>query len=407
MIRERSFNSYFSYFLTVASVLTTVLMVLIALLVLAQPAQAQTYTVVHSFGGVLDGRTPSGGVVLDAAGNLYGTTAGGCGLGGKLCLGTVYKVDPTGKETVLHTFGGGPDGAYPFLADLIRDAAGNLYGTTPHGGSSPICDRGCGVVFKLDPSNHETVLHAFNVANGYFPYAGLIRDASGNLYGTTLAGGTYDMGVVFKLDPAGNKTVLYTFTGGADGWGPSAAVIRDAAGNLYGTARYGGAGGNGLVFKVDPAGNKTALYAFTGGADGALPNAGLVRDAAGNLYGTTIYGGPCCGYGYGVVFKLDPAGNETVLHAFNGNDGSYPWGGVIRDTAGNLYGTASYGGPGGYGVVFKLDPSGNLTVLHAFTGPDGNQPISTLIQDAAGNLYGTTNSGGTYNQGVVFKITFP
>lgn len=265
-----------------------------------------------------------------------------------------------------------------------------------------------------------TVLQTFTGgADGATPYAGLIPDAAGNLYGTTHLGGikgcnqgglVIGCGVVFKLDSGGNETVLYRFTGGADGAEPYGALIRDTAGNVYGTAFQGGVGtclggGCGVVFKLDPAGNETVLYSFTGGADGANPGAGLIRNAAGNLYGTTSYGGDLnCNQqiGCGVVFKLDSAGNETVLHTFTGADGQQP-GGLIADAAGNLYGAA--GGGSGCGVVFKLDPSGDETTLHNFTcGADGAFPSSALIRDAAGNLYGTTGSGGLYDAGTIFKL---
>jgi uncharacterized repeat protein (TIGR03803 family) len=217
---------------------------------------------------------------------------------------------------ILHRFAGGTDGSWPF--GVILDATGNLYGTTGSG-SDPSCDLGCGVVFKLDPAGAETVLHTFGGADGFQPLAGLIRDTAGNLYGTTGGGGAYGWGTVFKLDPAGALTVLYSFTGGADGSKPEAGVIRDAAGNLYGTTQ-GFASGWGTIFRVDPVGKESTLYNFTGGADGSNPEAGLIY-AAGNLYGTTYQGGDlygCFQYGCGVVFKMDANGTYTVLHTFTG-----------------------------------------------------------------------------------------
>jgi uncharacterized repeat protein (TIGR03803 family) len=398
-------------------------------LVLGSPvlrtAQAPTYTVLHTFTGP-DGAVPTAGLIPDAAGNLYGTTIGG----GESGNGVVFKLDPTGKETVLYSFTGGADGNAPY-AGVIRDSAGNLYGTTVFGGS------GAGVVFKLDPTGKETVLYSFTGgADGNAPYAGVIRDSAGNLYGTTVFGGPYPAncphptppqpgcGVVFKLDPTGKETVLHGFTGGLDGANPVAGLIRDSAGNLYGTTFDGGLPITGkvyrvgVVFKLDPAGKETVLHRFTVPGEGAQPAAGLIRDAAGNLYGTTS-----TGYGInpdGVVFKLDPAGNETVLHGFSGDaGGAIPLAGLIRDAAGNLYGTTA-GGGGGFGVVFKLDPTlppcCNETVLHYFTGgPDGGRPAAGLIRDAAGNLYGTTSGEGVTTGecgspvppgcGLVFKLT--
>lgn len=358
-------------------------------------AQEQTYTVLHSFAGSpTDGALPFDSGSLVWRGNLYGTAF----LGGASNNGVVFKLGPTGKETVLHSFAGSPtDGAFP-VAGLIRDKTGNFYGTTRFGGASDF-----GTVFKLDSTGKETVLYSFTGgADGGDLQAGVVRDSAGNLYGTTIEGGTFGVGVVFKLDPTGNETVLYNFTGSADGALPYARLVRDEAGNLYGTAISGGTTGNGVVFKVDPSGTETVLYSFTGGTDGALPEAGLIRDIKGNLYGATAYGGLGCG----VVFKLDSTGNETVLYTFTcGADGAQPRAGLLRDKAGNLYGTTESGGNSNSGVVFKLDITGEETVLHTFTGPDGLQVDAGLVRDPKGNLYGTTVGGGASGDGVVFKLT--
>jgi len=388
--------------------------VLLLVVTASQSAQAQTYEVLHRFHhGKADGAFPEAGVVRDAPGNLYGTTRSG----GSSDAGVVFKLSPTGKETVLHNFTGGADGGWP-EAGLIRDAAGNLYGTTVSGGSSS------GVVFKLDTTGKETVLHTFTGGtDGGSPGAGVLQDAAGNLYGTTGEGGDlncYDpfgCGVVFKLDITGKETVLHTFTGGTDGGTPGAGVLRDDTGNLYGTTYEGGdlnctgGLGCGVVFKVDTTGKETVLHTFTGGTDGGSPGASVLRDAAGNLYGTTGGGGT---YGYGVVFKLSPTTRKlTVLYTFTGGaDGSNPYAGVVRDAPGNLYGTTDRGGTYGSGVVFKLDITGKETVLHTFTGgTDGANPFAGLLRDNAGNLYGTTHEGGDltcdppYGCGVVFKLT--
>lgn len=245
--------------------------------------------------------------------------------------------------------------------------------------------------------------------DGSGPSAGVILDSAGNLYGTTVNGGKDSAGVVFKLDTSGYETVLHTFPGGQAWSGPEAVLALDPAGNLYGTATYGG------VFKIDPAGNYTSLHAFAGGADGFDLEAGVTLDSAGNIYGTTYQGGTGdCDrrlVGCGVVFKLDPAGNETVLYTFTGQaDGGSPLGGVVLDAAGNMYGTTEYGGTAygshGHGVVFKLDAEGNYTVIHTFSGPpDGSAPAAGVSLDPAGNLYGTTYSGGKLQGGVVFKLT--
>jgi uncharacterized repeat protein (TIGR03803 family) len=219
------------------------------------------------------------------------------------------------------------------------------------------------------------------------------------------------------ISPAGQETVLHSFFG-IDGAHPTAGLLRDASGNLYGTTTGGGTG-YGVVFKVDTSGNETVLYSFTGGDDGAIPVGGLIQDAAGNLYGTTAEGGgdKCdAGYGCGVIFKLDTAGNETILHTFRGiPDGAEPgYGSLIRDDKGNLYGTTTQGGsaycnaPNGCGIVFGLSTAGRLAILHTFTGlSDGAVPQGGLIRDADGNLYGTTYQGGVPNCdcGVVYKIS--
>jgi len=409
-------------------------------------------TVLHSFTGGADGAYPNP-VILDSAGNLYGTTTNGGGISG---MGVVFKIDASGNETVLYSFMGGNDGGYSD-AGVIRDSAGNLYGTTYGGGAS-----GAGVVFKVDTSGHETALYSFTgLADGGNPYAGVIRDSKGNLYGTTPFAGTAGLGVVFKVDTSGNETVLHTFVRGPDGNQPdNAGVILDSVGNLYGTTAFSGAGGQGAVYKLDPNGNATVLYAFPGATDGqepynnalifasdgqlygttgyggktgagvlyqlnrdgnemvlysfaqftvdgfGQPTGGVIRDSKGNFYGTTFIGQADMGYGYGVVYKVDTAGHATVLHNFtNGPDGGNPYGGVILDSKGNLYGTASGGGASNAGVVFKIDTSGNETVLYSFTGDaDGGYPYGGLFLDPEGNLYGTTNGGGASGAGVVFKV---
>lgn len=214
--------------------------------------------------------------------------------------------------------------------------------------------------------------------DGYAPQGSLVKDEAGNLYGTTTWGGSVDCyingqevgcGTVFKIDRTGSETILYNFgQSQGDGVGPQAGVVRDSAGNLYGTAARGGGGdcggyGCGTVFKLDTAGHETILHSFTGGSDGGTPNAGVILDNGGNLYGTTSVGGSSCGCG--TVFRLDPSGNETVLHSFSGTDGAYPWAGLVLDAKGNLYGTTLEGEALGWGAVFKLRPTGKETLLHS------------------------------------------
>ena len=294
----------------------------------------------------------------------------------------MFKIDATGTETVLYSFTGkNGDGQQPF-SGLIRDPSGNLYGTTQNGGSSNSCFSGCGTVFKLDKFGKMTVLHSFaGGSDGATPLGGLILDRAGNLYGTTFGGGGgcgFGCGIVFKMDPAGNKTALHTFTG-PDGRNPRGALIRDSAGNLYGTTYAGGAHGGGTVFKLDTTGQVTVLYSFAGNLDGERPTGGLVRDGAGNLFGTTSAGGP---RGTGTLFKIDPTGKETILHVFiNNTEGSEP-SSLVRDAAGNFYGTTFQGGGDrscnvGCGTVFKFSLSGSPDahwpqppgIVHATTLP--------------------------------------
>jgi uncharacterized repeat protein (TIGR03803 family) len=387
---------------------------------------APTETVLHSFtGSGFDGANPAAGLIADRAGNLYSTTRfGGAGGATTVCggfgCGVVFKLSPGGTERVLYSFCSLPpicsDGFNPD-AGLIADGAGNLYGTT-FGGRVALLPA-TAVVFKLSPTGTETVLHSFTISDGANPAAGLIADRAGNLYGTTYIGGAgvcvgFGCGVVFKLSPGGTETVLHSFTV-SDGALPSAGLIADRAGNLYGTTRNGGAGSAptvcggfrcGVVFKLSPGGTETLLYSFCSlpsCSDGTFPEAGLIADRAGNLYGTTYIGGAA---GNGVVFKLSPGGTETVLHSFTVSDGANPAAGLIADRAGNLYGTTQLGGAAGHGVVFRLSPSGtSYTVLHSFTGGDGAGPVAGLIADSFGNLYGTTLGGGASGKGVVFKLT--
>jgi uncharacterized repeat protein (TIGR03803 family) len=365
------------------------------------PLQAQSYKVLYSFSPASAGSYPSGHVIRDAHGNFYGTTAEG----GKTNTGVVFKVNSAGKETLLQGLGG-IAGAWP-ASGVIEDAAGNLYGTATQGGAYNF-----GLVFKVSATGEETALYNFTGgADGGIPVAQLIQDAAGNFYSTTQYGGSSGAGVVYKLDPTGAETVLYSFTGGADGAYPFAPVIRDTQGRLYGTTPSGGTYGSGVVFSVDEQDVETVVYTFTGGNDGGQPNGGLIQDAEGNLYGVTSVGGA---YGAGVVFKLDPSGNETVLYAFTGGaDGGSPDGPLLRDAAGNLYGTTYEGGvpacdwASGCGTVFRMTATGKEAVIYAFPGAgSGTSPLGGLIQDALGNIYGTAEDKGPHNaNGVIFEIS--
>jgi len=313
---------------------------------------ANNETVLHTFDGP-DGATPYGGLVRDGAGNLYGTTFAGGASG----LGTVFKVDTGGTETVLHSFAGGADGANPY-AGLVMDRSGNLYGSTERGGSF-----GLGTVFKVDITSTEIVLHSFAgyPSDGADPKAGVTLDDAGNVYGVTFSGGSGGEGAVFKLDTTNAETILYNFTGGADGGKPFGGLTRDPDGTLYGTAEVGGKKSGsrygcckGVLFTVSGAygpASENVLYTFTGGKDGGTPASNLVL-YNGALYGTTLSGGPGQ---KGTAFSVTIAnGQETVLHGFTGKaDGGTPQAGLLINGAGVIYGTAQKGGRFKRGTVFQ------------------------------------------------------
>lgn len=380
---------------------------------LIRPAAAQTFTVLYSFntpGDLSDGGEPEAGVTRDAAGNLYGTTFfGGAGTGCDIDYagcGTVFKVDTTGTETVLHSFGGpgspANDGWNP-TARVILDKAGDVYGTTLYGG-----EYGYGTVFKVDTAGNETIFYSFSGGrDGANPNAGVVQDAAGNFYGTTEYGGRgcngLGCGTVFRISPAGQETVLHRFGDGPDGASPLGGVALDASGNIYGTTWLGGTHGFGTAFRLDSSGNERVLHSFAGGSDGANPLNTPVLDAAGNLYGTTSAGGPY----FGTIFMVDAAGNESILYSFTGGlDGAYPYSHLLVDSSGNLYGTASQGGSTGAGSAFEFS-AGTLIVLYDFAGTnydDGAWPMGGLAMDSAGNLYGTLSQNGLYGWGSVFEI---
>jgi uncharacterized repeat protein (TIGR03803 family) len=387
-----------------------------ALLASLSIAHAGGYKIVHTFEGQSgDGAMPAAAMIRDGLGYLYGTASSGGDY--DTGHGVVFKIAPDGTETVLYLFCSRTnctDGAEPYGA-MVRDGAGNLYGTTYAGGAN----NSSGTVFKLAPDGTETVLHNFcsksACSDGYGPVGDVIRDSSGNLYGTTYIGGAYNGGAVFKLAPDGTETVLHSFcslANCADGHEPYGGVVRDSAGNLYGTTYMGGADNGGVIFKLAPDGTETVLHSFCSlakCADGASPQDSMILDGStGNLYGTTLFGGSggltCdAGASCGVVFEISPNGAETVLHSFDNPDGGNPTGSLFEDRAGNLYGTTFSGGKNNNGVVFKLSPDGTETVLHFFGGSgDGKYPRGGVISDN-GSLYGTTLTGGS-GGGIVFRL---
>jgi len=363
-------------------------------------AQAQTESVLYRFAGTPDGANPLA-VLAEAKSNLYGTT----NVGGANGWGTVFKLTRTGTETILHSFAyDGTDGVYPYFSGVVFDKSGNLFGATALGGTD-----NSGTVYEITPSGTETILHSFvsNGIDGLYPYGGVVLDRSGNIYGTTFQGGSYNCGTVYRVTPTGSEAVLYSFAGGTDGRWPFADDLFLWENKvLYGTTLDGGVSGYGTVFSLTLSGKETVLHSFANGSsDGAYPYAGVVLDKDGNIYGATSGGGPS---NKGTVYKITPTGSESVVYFFGAyeSDGSGPSGELIFDKSGNLYGTTIYGGAYGDGTVFEITSSGTETVLHSFdnNGADGANPWAGLVLGQKNTLYGTTYSGGTDNHGTVFKV---
>jgi uncharacterized repeat protein (TIGR03803 family) len=418
---------------TVSKGFAVLTVTLIAALALAPGAWAAgKYNVLYNFTGGADGGGPYEGLVTDTTGNLYSTTT----LGGASGNGTVFKLtknsDGSWTESVLYSFAGGADGATPWAA-VTFDTSGNLYGTTTAGGTSS-----AGTVFKLAPNSNgtwtESVLYSFTGgSDGAYPqWCGVILDASGTLYGMTSGGGSQDMGVVYKLTPnsGGSWTysLLHTFTGGKDGSYPQVGILAfNTAGKLYGTTsdgvdNYGECPTRhdcGSIFEMTPQSDgswkEQVIFRFTGVGTGRRPDGTLSFDSAGRLYGAAAGGGGILGTAFRLTLGAKGKWNEQVLHVFQGNqDGAYPASGVVFDTVGNLYGSTFYGEDenGGccFGQVFKLIPHSNrwdYRAVHRFHGPpqDGSNTNAGVVFDTAGNLYSTAQNGGTSGYGVVFEFT--
>jgi len=431
-----------------AALMITLLIMVGVVLFVPGAWAASHYRTLHTFTGGETGSQPFSGLVMDKSGALYGTTyVGGTGA----CLGqgcgVVFKLTPERDdrwaddqdedggpmqnrdadlrwtESVIYSFTSA-DGSNPQTASLILDKHGNLYGTTEYGGIGNCSGNGCGVAFELirneDGMWAEKVLHWFTGNVGVDPVDNLTFDAAGNLYGTTSdwSNGFTGPGVVFKLAPNSDgswtESILHTFDT-LDGYNPSSGVIFDPKGNLYGTTIYGGDSNNGVVYQLSPNSDgswtESVIHSFSGDADGYRPQAGLARDAKGNLFGVTAFGGPT---GNGTVFKLTPnrTGGWTfsTIYAFKeGNDGANSFASLTPDGEGTLYGTTHDGGAYHCGVVFKLTaaPNGmwNEEVIHAFKDAPSCESFGNLILDREGNLYGTTRGDGTTTFGSVFEIT--
>lgn len=414
-------------FLRTTSLIATILAISTLLTAQANMDTPQvTFTIVHNFTGGTDGGFPEyGALIPDSSGNLYGTTieggneSGACaGQGG---CGTIFKIDSAGNESVFYAFSGQTNGPRSPYGTLIRDSNGNFYGTTFGGGTSGNgCNNyGCGTVFSVNAAGQEQTIYSFTgLSDGATPTAPLAVGLDGRGYSTTHNGGIDQAGVVFAIDRQGNESVVHSFNPNTDdGFNTWSGLTRDPSGNFYGmtlagggfNSTCGGAFGCGIIYEITVDGTENILYHFTGLADGMWPYGGLIRDAAGNLYGASQGGSG----GNGTIFKLDPLGNFTVLHTFTGAaGGTNPLASLVRDSDGTLYGTTCEGGENGprcatgygCGTVFALSSSGQFTVLHSFNGDDGWFPSAPLTI-FNGALYGTAPNGGAYNEGVVFKIT--
>jgi uncharacterized repeat protein (TIGR03803 family) len=421
---------------------------------LFQITPAGGFTVLYNFSGP-DGSGPIGGLIQASDTNFYGTTLGG----GTDDEGTVFQLDTNGVLTTLYSFTNGPDGAEPY-ASLIQGADGNLYGTTI--GSDFDMPHSSGSIFQITTNGTLTALYTFpGSSDGATPAGGLTVGNDGNLYGTTISGGTngdgtiFELalegsfrllhsftgvadgatpsgalaqgsdgnfygadgnefsallpqpgaaayGTVFKTTPAGSFTVLHTFTDGSDGGLPLGGLTLGIDGNFYGTSETGGANGKGNVFTLNSSGLLTNLYSFTGGSDGGSPEAALVQANDTNFYGTTTSGGS----GYGTLFKISPEGAFTMIQEFSGGNSSGPFSPLVLATNGSLYGCASGEAGDKFGVIFKVTPPNAYTVLYTFTnGIDGEEPRGGLVQGSDGIFYGTTSGGGPNGNGVVFKMT--
>lgn len=361
-----------------------------------------TFSVVQAFDNAsIQGGNLVAELLLDQAGNLYGTACQGGANGG----GTVFKISSSGLFSVIYALGASPaiEGSCP-RAGLGMDASGNLYGTANNGGAGNM-----GTLFKIDTSGQFTLLHAFDAfgGDGQDPQGTPFVDSAGNVYGATYYDNILHNGTIYKVDPAGQYSLFYTFpSGSGEANNPKGGgLLMDAAGNLWGTAYWGGANAQGAVFKIDRAGTVQTVYSFGSiPNDGANPQGGLALDSAGNFYGITYDGGL---NGAGTVFKLSPAGVATVIHHFDNsaNAPRQPQAGVVVDSAGNVYGTTGLGGNNDTGTLFKLSASGVFSVLHSFvSASDGDSPQAGLVVDRMGNLYGTTSGGGPNGGGTVFKF---
>jgi uncharacterized repeat protein (TIGR03803 family) len=362
----------------------------------------------------------TGTLIQGSDGNLYGTASEGGAYG----EGTVIKMTPSGALSVLYSFGYPPEGSAPWEG-VIQASDGNFYGTTSGGGNSNY-----GTIYRVTPQGVATTIHYFDGADGEAPLGILVQGDDGSLYGVAESGGSsncggYGCGTIYRITLGGAFTELYSFCSQSnctDGISPTGGLVQGVDGNFYGTTQAGGSSTNtncsqrgpgcGTVFRITPAGAFAVLYSFcsqTNCPDGGAPHGSLIQSTDGSFYGTTRYGGSAF---RGTVYKISPAGAETVLYSFcsltNCDDGSAPAAGLVQATDGNFYGTTQAGGTGdGMGTIFRITPAGTLTVLHSFNGGDGDVPAAGLVQATDGNLYGVAEYGGQYSDGTVFRLSGP
>jgi uncharacterized repeat protein (TIGR03803 family) len=374
------------------------LVMALALLAGIQIAGAQTtFIPLYSFTGNV-GVNPIASLIQASDGNLYGTAYGG----GTNGFGAVFRITTGGTPTPLYSFTGGNDGARPY-AGLMQASDGNLYGTTEDGGTN-----GYGAVFRITTNGTLTSLYSFTGGHdGANPRGGLVQASDGKLYGTTANGGTNFDGTIFRITTNEAFASIYSFTGGRDGTFPEASLVQASDGYLYGTTYQGGISngitGYGAVFRITTNGVMTPLYSFTNGGDGSAPAAGLVQANDGNLYGTTEDGGTNL---YGTVFRIGTNSVLKPLYSFTGGrDGAYPEATLALAHDGTLYGTTYDGGTDGYGSVFQITTNGALTPIYSFTdGNDGGDPLAGLVLASGGNLYGTALAGGASSIGTMFEV---
>ena len=376
-----------------SSELKNVLIVVFLGVVLAIASPAQTFRTLVNFDGT-DGSEPVDvPLVQGINGNLYGTTLGG-GLYGS---GTVFEINRAGKTIILYNFcsqSNCVDGSLPY-GGLVLGRDGNFYGTTSQGGANAF-----GTVFKIEPSGKLTTLHSFDVGDGAGPTSPMILGSDGSFYGIT-----ENVPTVFKITSSGVFTSLYSL-GVGDGSQLAGPLVQGPDGNFYGTTEMGGANGYGTIFKITPTGGFSTFYSFND-VDGRTPACGLLLGSDGNLYGTTNIGGSSnnCAFGCGTAFKISLAGVLATLHNFDFTSGANPIAGLIQATDGNFYGTTYGGGTGNWGTVYKMTPTGTVILLHSFQSSDGAQPYGPVTQGTSGNLYGTTPYGGSASEGTLFEIS--